>query len=388
MAKVKIGQASIDENGKIKNGQAGDQTGKETNVRDWYANTKKSGWKEMIRCNDSLVASKAANAMVRLINSNLVGYDQNERNTLWKALNKYDWSVDKYIASGEKTETDCSAFVYAVYCTVLPSLRELMEKNRNSPTCQTSWNVYNRYGSGKFVRSIETKFLNSPDYLQVGDLLNVPGSHIVMVVSTDGIVKSQDSPSNETKTTNKRDSSTNKSSNKSSNNKTTNTVPNLPSATKKKEDEEIDKDEEREHSFESLIEEMINAAPDMGRKIITTSELFDSNILKTPQESTKIVSKNNQDTGGQNTIGQKDFPGYSDDDDFNHGSVTQTSLLNIVSGDDTNKSTNDVLNGAIPLTAGYVYTKDGQATYAEYRAVLSDGRTVAVDKDFTTIIEL
>ena len=33
---VKIGHASIDERGKISGGKAGDQTGKEVCIRDWY----------------------------------------------------------------------------------------------------------------------------------------------------------------------------------------------------------------------------------------------------------------------------------------------------------------------------------------------------------------
>lgn len=67
-----------------------------------------------------------------------------------------------------------------------------------------------------------------------------------------------------------------------------NNVKRLPSATEKKENV-TQQDEGRKNSFESLLESMIDDAPDMGRDIVTTSEFFDSNILKTPQESTKII---------------------------------------------------------------------------------------------------
>ena len=40
---VKIGHASIDENGRAQGGKAGDQTGKEVCTRNWYKHSK--GWR-------------------------------------------------------------------------------------------------------------------------------------------------------------------------------------------------------------------------------------------------------------------------------------------------------------------------------------------------------
>lgn len=45
---IKIGHASINENGKTKNGQAGDQTNKEVCVRSWYSKP----WSFVLRCED------------------------------------------------------------------------------------------------------------------------------------------------------------------------------------------------------------------------------------------------------------------------------------------------------------------------------------------------
>ena len=206
MAKVQIAQASIDEHGKTKGGQPGDQriyTGKkgETNISDWYIMS--GGWDELIRCKDESIANKAAEYIIKVTNSHLVGYNQGDRNTFYQALKKYNWNIDSYIASGEKTETDCSAYVYAIYCSLIPSLRGSFEEGRvsgrnNSPACQSSWTAYNRYGNGLFERYTNSDFVNSDAYLKVGDLLNETKHHIVMVVSTEGTVPSSIPPVNDT----------------------------------------------------------------------------------------------------------------------------------------------------------------------------------------------
>ena len=67
---------------------------------------------------------------------------------------------------------------------------------------------------------------------------------------------------------------------------TSNNVMRLSSVNKK--DKSILKqDDSRKQEFESLITLMSSNAPNMGRDVIITSELFDSNILKGNQESTK-----------------------------------------------------------------------------------------------------
>ena len=180
MAKVQIAQASIDEYGNTRGGQPGDQrisVGKkgETNISDWYKRS--GGWDELIRCKDESIANKAAEYIIKVTNSHLVGYNQGNRNTFYQALKKYNWNIDSYISSGEKTETDCSAYVYAIYCSLIPSLRGSFEEGRvsgrnNSPACQSSWTAYNRYGSGLFERYTDSSIVNSDTYLKVGDLLN------------------------------------------------------------------------------------------------------------------------------------------------------------------------------------------------------------------------
>jgi hypothetical protein len=297
MATVKIAQASIDERGSARGGEAGDQKvymGKkgETNISDWYARSN-GRWDEIIRCKDESIAKKAADLIVKATNSHLIGYDQGERNTFFQALKKNNWNLDKYIASGEKTETDCSAYVYAIYCILIPSLRNGLEEGRvsgrgNSPACQTVWTTFNRYGNGMFDRYDDYNMCNTNSHLKVGDLLNCREHHIVMIVSTEGTVPVDIPPSNEyIASASSRGSSYSSSSGLTSNiSGASNTVSRL--AARKRENENILKqDDARKGEFESMVNAMASAAPKMGRDILMTGELYDSNILKGNQESRK-----------------------------------------------------------------------------------------------------
>lgn len=172
---MKLVHASISENGTDgwgRDAKAGDQTGKEVCVRPWYSKP----WDIMLRYPDKTIASKAASAAVKLANSNLVGYDQSERNTLYKALKAVNFDVDAYIKSGKKTETDCSAFVYAVYCCFVPGMRS----DSNAPVTSTMRNLYSKWG---FVVYTGSSYLNGSN-LNNGDILVKESSHTAM--STDG----------------------------------------------------------------------------------------------------------------------------------------------------------------------------------------------------------
>ena len=100
-----IGSARIDERGKASGGAAGDQKqiGKpdyrgEVSMQSFYVHSK--GW-IVARLIDPEEAEKAADAMVTACNNPNIGYDQNQRNGLWKV------GTDTKV----KKETDCSALV-------------------------------------------------------------------------------------------------------------------------------------------------------------------------------------------------------------------------------------------------------------------------------------
>lgn len=172
---MKLVHASVSENGNAGwdgNAKSGDQTGKEVCIRSWY----NKPWDFMLRYPDKSISQKAVAVAVKLANSNLVGYDQSERNTLYRALKKYNFDVDAYIKSGEKTETDCSAFVYAVFACFIPAMRS----DDNAPVTYTMRSFYSKWG---FVVHTGSGYL-SGNNLMNGDILVNESSHTA--IATDG----------------------------------------------------------------------------------------------------------------------------------------------------------------------------------------------------------
>lgn len=170
---IKLVHSSISENGDSGwNGKAkaGDSTGKEVCRRDWYVKP----WLAVIRHPNADVAARAARIACRLADSNLVGYDQSERNTLYKALKTYDFDVDKYILSKSRTECDCSSFVYAVYACLMPAIRY----DGNAPATSEMVKIYTQWG---FTVYTDSKFANDPEKLRPGDIVVKPGSHTAIV---------------------------------------------------------------------------------------------------------------------------------------------------------------------------------------------------------------
>lgn len=101
-----VGSARIDENGNLKNGKAGDQTGGEVSTQAYYMH--KKGWYVM-RAKSVAHANALATAMKQACDNNKIGYDQNERNGVITQLNKYG-SLSKIVTN---TECDCSSLVRA-----------------------------------------------------------------------------------------------------------------------------------------------------------------------------------------------------------------------------------------------------------------------------------
>lgn len=171
---IDIVHASISENGTAHNAMPGDQTHKEVCVRKWY----NKPWDMILRHPDTTVTERAANIGVLLANSNLVGYDQDNRNTLYEELKKNSFSVSSYINSNVLTETDCSAFVTACFvCAGEDDLRY----TGNAPTTRTMEKVFQMAG---FNVLKEKKYLTTDEHLRKGDVLLKVGSHTVIACSS------------------------------------------------------------------------------------------------------------------------------------------------------------------------------------------------------------
>lgn len=102
---VRVGSARIDERGKASGGKAGDQTGREVAIENYYVHSQ--GW-YIIRAKDDKVREKIAVAMERACANKNIGYDQGQNGTLWDAAEKVGFDPGKVKV---KCETDCGRLV-------------------------------------------------------------------------------------------------------------------------------------------------------------------------------------------------------------------------------------------------------------------------------------
>lgn len=166
---VRIGHASIDENGKATGGIAGDQTGKEVKISSWYD----GGWDFVARAKDPAVAEAIAAAAEAGCKNANIGYDQSGRNTLMTQAKAVDFDLAKIATP---CETDCSAFVSVC---VRAALGEDFYTG-NAPTTSTLKKVLS--GTGAFEILTDSKYLTSDQYLKRGDILNRTAKHVVMAL--------------------------------------------------------------------------------------------------------------------------------------------------------------------------------------------------------------
>lgn len=183
---VKIGHASIDEHGKIQGGNAGDQNGKEVKISNYYVHSK--GW-VVLRCKDDAKREKIAEAMEKACKNSQIGYDQNQRNTLFNNVKNSGFDPSK---TTKKVETDCSALVrvciaYAFGSDKVGNIRTVSEPSALVKT-------------GLFTKYTDKEHCKSSDYLKRGDILCTPVSgHTVVVLGDGAKVKPSTTTTNDTK---------------------------------------------------------------------------------------------------------------------------------------------------------------------------------------------
>ena len=163
---VKIGHASIDENGKAKNGKAGDQTKREVYVTNWYSRP----WTAVIRPKDPQVAEKMAVAMEQACANDNIGYDQYQRTTLFTQAQLNDWDLSKISVP---CETDCSALIgVCVNCAGVKVSKDIYTGNELQALKST----------GQFEVFTTASYLTKSTNLKRGDVLLGKG-HTAMVLT-------------------------------------------------------------------------------------------------------------------------------------------------------------------------------------------------------------
>lgn len=163
---IYCGWASIDERGRASGGAAGDQTGLEVKVGRWYYFRQNC----VLRFKDRSKAAKAATICRGIANNNKVGYDQNQRTTLYSELARVGWNPAKIT---KPVETDCSAMVAAIVNAVgIKVSKDLWTGNMRKAL----------YNTGAFYLYTGAAYTQSDRLLMTGDIILNEASHVIMAL--------------------------------------------------------------------------------------------------------------------------------------------------------------------------------------------------------------
>lgn len=179
-----ISNSGSDENGAYSGGQAGDQTGKEWRMRDWYNRP----WTCVLRYPDQKVALKLAQLAIDAALNDHVGYDQSQNRTYLAQLKTMGWEPSRITVN---CEADCSAGVCA---NVTAAGYLLGIKALQNHTGTYTGNMRSALTKAGFKLLTDSKYLTSGDYLLPGDILLNDGHHTATNVTIGKRVKADWNP--------------------------------------------------------------------------------------------------------------------------------------------------------------------------------------------------
>lgn len=177
---VKIGHASIGENGKATGGAVGDQTGKEVCTRNWYT----KGWNVLLRPKSATLAELSARACEAACENPNIGYDQGGRNTLYTKAKAAGFDLSAVGAC----ECDCSSLMHV--CAIAGGAN--LTYSGNGYTTRSMVAAF--IASGDYEKLTDSRYLETDAYLKRGDILVKEGSHTVMVLSNGSAVTAAQIP--------------------------------------------------------------------------------------------------------------------------------------------------------------------------------------------------
>lgn len=175
---VKIANSGSDENGRYKNGKAGDQNGREWYICDWYKYS--SGWNCVLRYPNVNVRAMVTHLAVLSAENDKIGYDQNQRQTYWDELRKANYDPSKITTA---CESDCSAGVIAIVKATGHLLNITKLQNVDATYTGNMRSALQRAG---FEVLTASKYTNNDDYICAGDIL-LNDTHHTCIAVTNGI---------------------------------------------------------------------------------------------------------------------------------------------------------------------------------------------------------
>ena len=170
---VQISNSGSDERGKYSGGTAGDQTGGEWKIRDWYNRP----WNCVLRHPDPQVRTTFVRLEVDAARNNKIGYDQYQRQTYWNELVKANYNPAKIKTA---CEADCSAGIIANVKATGHLLG--IEKLQNVKATYTG-NMRADFNTAGFEVLTDPKYLTTDRYLIAGDILLNDAHHVAAAVT-------------------------------------------------------------------------------------------------------------------------------------------------------------------------------------------------------------
>lgn len=175
---VRVGSARIDENGKLKGGQPGDQTRQEVAIEPWYPNPKKY---VVARAKRASVRESIASDMEAACANDMIGYNQARSWDLYDKSKPYGWDCSKVKVA---SDVDCSTLVRACVAYAL---------QRDIQWFSTLNEIEKLSETGEFEILRDEKYSQSPDYLLRGDILCTATQGHTLVVLDNGAKAGQSS---------------------------------------------------------------------------------------------------------------------------------------------------------------------------------------------------
>lgn len=163
-----ISNCGHDERNKYSGGVAGDQTGAEWQVINWYNRP----WKCVLRHPDAKVRAMIASMAKAAAQNNHIGYDQSQRGTFWDELKKNSYDPAKITVN---CEADCSSGVAAIVKGAGYRLNNSALKGVS--TASYTGNLRAVLKAAGFEVLTDSKYLTSDAYLLEGDILLNDGAH-------------------------------------------------------------------------------------------------------------------------------------------------------------------------------------------------------------------
>ena len=178
---VKLSNCGHDENGRYAGGRAGDQTGTEYQIIDWYSRP----WKCVLRFENETVAAMIADMAKKAALNDLIGYDQgtvgnsNDRYTFWQHLKASNYDPAQITIA---CESDCSASTAAIIKGA--GYRLGIQALQNVSIYLTTYDMRSALRAAGAKVLTESKYLTSGNYIKAGDILLNDDHHVAIAITS------------------------------------------------------------------------------------------------------------------------------------------------------------------------------------------------------------